>query len=63
MDVPSLFHSHGGKAWVSNLTVQGDGESPCGAVVVYSAAQLQFIGVTLVEALYTVRFTSGRTGA
>ena len=42
--VPSLFHSHGGKAWVSNLTVQGDGQSPCGALVVYSAAQLQFIG-------------------
>lgn len=45
-NVPSLFHSHGGKAWVSNLTVQGDGTSPCGAVVVYTAAQLKFIGAS-----------------
>jgi hypothetical protein len=43
--VPTLFHSHGGKAYVTNLTVQGDGLSPCGAVVVYTAAQLLFVGV------------------
>lgn len=42
--VPNLFHSHGGKAWVENLTVQGDGTNPCGGIVVYSAAQLHFRG-------------------
>lgn len=41
---PMLFHSHGGRAWVTNTTIQGDGSSPCGAIVIYPNAALQFVG-------------------
>lgn len=41
---PMLFHSHGGRAWVTNTTIQGDGTSACGGVVIYPNAALQFVG-------------------
>lgn len=41
---PMLFHSHGGYTWVTNTTIQGDGSSACGGIVIYPNAKLQFVG-------------------
>lgn len=40
-----LFHVHGGNVWASNLTVQGDGSSEIGSVIIFPTAHAMFFSV------------------
>eukprot|EP00892_Ulva_mutabilis_P001147 jgi/Ulvmu1/11032/UM007_0212.1 len=57
---PMLFHSHGGRAWVTNTTIQGDGSSPCGGIVIYPNAALQFVDVTVHSMVSTHDVTASK---
>jgi hypothetical protein len=43
-DVPTLLQQHSGNAWVTNVTLQGDSETPCAAVRVAEGASMLFAG-------------------
>lgn len=43
---PYLLHAHGGTAWVSGTTIQGDGNASCGGIVAYPDSNMLFSGTS-----------------